>query len=122
MNTANQYIHIVTDYYRLVDAGDYLPMYQLFSDNIIYQRCEQTLTGMKAFRHFYEVDRQISGQHTVQSSFSNANVVVARGMFVGKNRRDQAIQLDFADFFEFDEQGLISKRTTYLANGFDSTT
>lgn len=112
----------VKDYYRLVDAADYAAMYALFSDDIIYQRCESVIQGMRAMRHFYEHERQISGAHTLNTLITQGNLTVACGIFIGSNRQGESIHLEFADFFTFAADGTITTRSTYLANGYALTT
>lgn len=109
-------------YYDLVDKADYPAMYLLFADDIVYQRCEQRIDGMTAFRQFYEADRHIVGKHTIHQSYTDKQTVITRGVFNGKNSRDDTITLTFSDFFEFDNNGKIVRRDTYLANGYQLTT
>lgn len=114
--------HQVLKYYQLVDSQDYPSMYQLFSSDAVYQRCEQTISGMDEFKHFYEHERSIIGKHSLITLIAQDKTVAVRGVFIGKNKENQSIKLEFADFFEFNATGKITKRTTYLATGYQSTT
>ena len=108
------YIALVQEYYRSVDASDFEPMLALFSDDIVYDRCEKKISGMAELRTFYLEHRKLVGKHKINSIFASGEVVVVRGVFHGKEK------LVFADFFEF-KHGKIIKRQTYLADCYDKT-
>jgi ketosteroid isomerase-like protein len=112
---------IVLQYYDAVDSGELDTLYALFSDDIEYQRCEENILGIEALKEFYSVNRTIHGKHTVYSILFEKDTVATRGVFKGKNGRDEDIILNFADFFVFNQGGQIAKRFTYLAEGFDKT-
>lgn len=121
-NIKMNYKIAVQAYYQHVDAGDYLSLYPLFADDIIYQRCEQRIAGMVAFKQFYEKERTISGKHSITEMIAEEKTVVTRGFFTGKNANNDTVSLSFADFFEFNSEGKIAHRLTYLAQGYQSTT
>lgn len=108
-------------YYKAVDSGDLDTLYSLFSDDIEYQRCEENISGIEALKEFYGVNRTIHGKHTVHSIVSEEDVIATRGVFKGKNGKNEDIILNFADFFVFNQEGQIAKRFTYLAEGFEKT-
>lgn len=113
---------LVQSYYQLVDAGEYSALYKLFSDDIVYQRCEQTISGMAAFKDFYEKDRTIQGKHTIIQIIASDEGVAVRGTFSGTNANQQAVELSFSDFFTINNQHKITHRYTYLAAGYQATT
>ncbi|MFT4311691.1 MAG: nuclear transport factor 2 family protein [Candidatus Woesearchaeota archaeon] len=86
-----------------MDAKSFPKMFELFSENIIYIRGEQTISGMKAFRDFYIHQRKLSGQHTIKKILVFDKQVIVKGVFDGKNSN---------------ENTQIIQRETYLANGF----
>lgn len=112
---------LVMSYYKFVDIKDFESLYSLFSDDVVYKRCEQEIRGIEDFRNFYENERKINGKHTINDIIVNKKSVVTRGVFTGINSNNESIELEFADFFEFDISGKINKRFTYLANGYEST-
>ena len=112
---------LVMSYYKFVDTGDFESLYSLFSDDIVYKRCEQEICGIEDFMNFYENERKINGKHTINNIIVNKKYVVTRGVFTGINSNNESIELEFADFFEFDISCKINKRFTYLANGYEST-
>lgn len=112
----------VLKYYQLVDNQDYPAMYQLFASDTVYQRCEQIISGIREIRHFYEHQRGIIGKHTLITLITQDNEVAVRGVFIGNNKDNEPIKLEFSDFFEFNSERKIARRTTYLAIGYQSTT
>jgi hypothetical protein len=118
---SNKYIKKVLDYYHNIDIENMEKMYLLFSESIVYQRCEQEIKGVKQFKKFYNRQRKIKGEHVICNIFYSKNQVIANGYFQGINKYKDKINLSFADFFEFDSNLKISKRYTYLASGFDLT-
>ena len=112
---------IVMNYYKFVDKSDLDSLFSLFSINIIYNRCEQKISGIDQLKLFYKNVRKINGKHTIIDIIVNNKNVAIRGKFNGEDSNGNVIMLDFADFFELGDDDKIIKRQTYLANGFDST-
>ena len=111
----------VANYYKFVDARDFDSLCELFSDDIVYKRCEEIISGIKNLKLFYTQERKIEGKHSLSNVWSRDNEVMVRGVFIGNNGDGQAIELCFADFFELNQDNKICKRETYLANGFENT-
>ena len=106
----------VCKYYELVDANKFEQLFFLFSSTVLYIRCEEKIEGMDDLKDFYLNKRRIKGKHNIDDVIQSDNIVVAKGKFIGEN-----LDLEFADFFYFDNTGKIEKRYTYLAKGYSST-
>jgi len=107
----------VLQYYSLVDSNSFEELFKLFSQKIIYLRGEETISGIADFKKFYLNKRGLTGKHLVHEAIANENQIIIKGTFAGINSNNNKITMAFADFFYFDEKGLIDKRQTYLANG-----
>lgn len=105
----------VRSYYRHVDAGNLEEVFALFADDIRYTRSgPRVIDGIEAFREFYENDRALSGEHSVADVVVSGDQVAVQGNFVGENLLDGSdVSFGFADFLQFDDQGLIVERATY---------
>jgi hypothetical protein len=114
-------ISLAKSYYQLVDESKLLEMYELFTPDLYYKRCEQEIRGIIEFKNFYEQQRKIDGKHNILNVLSNKNLVVVQGEFQGWEISKNSINLDFVDIFEFNSELKIYKRYTYLAVGFKMT-
>lgn len=105
----------VRRYYDLVDAGRLEEMYALFDDDIVYRRPGyEPLTGMAAFRAFYEGERVIRhGAHTLSSLVDRDGHVAVAGDFQGALHDGREVSVRFADFFTFSGERII-RRDTYF--------
>ncbi len=108
-------------YYGYVDANKIEELVDLFSDDILYIRCEHEIKGKEDLKKFYNEERGIEGKHTLEEILSGKDKVVAKGIFSGKNRKGENITLPFMDFFYLDDSGKIKERYTYLATGYNLT-
>ena len=104
-------------YYKLVDSADYEPMFDMFSEDIIYERGgHPAIDGMADFRGFYLNERKIaSGRHMVESVVENGDWVAARGVFTGELRSGEPVTTRWADFHHFRGER-ICRRYTYFAD------
>ena len=75
----------VRDYYDRVDAEEYERLFDLFADDVVYERPGQAhLDGMAEFRAFYLEDRPLNeGDHEVHSLNVDGDTVAVRGTFRG---------------------------------------
>lgn len=107
---------LVRRYYPVVDAGDPHAVVALFSDDAVYRRPGYPpLAGTAALLAFYEQDRVIvEGRHTVHQVVVDGNRAAVQGSFAGVLKDGTKPELDFADFFEVDDDGRFSSRTTYF--------
>ena len=105
-------------YYEYVDAEDYEALFDLFAEDIVYERPGQSrLDGMSEFREFYLEERPIGeSNHEVLDMYRDGETVVVRGRFEGTLDGD-AVSFGFADFHQFDDEGRIEKRWTYTDLG-----
>ncbi|GAB6880563.1 nuclear transport factor 2 family protein [Halorubrum gandharaense] len=131
---------LVRRYYEVVDAEAYEELFDLFDDDVVYERPGQPpIEGKAAFREFYETGRPLEdGTHEVHSvvvnppnetasddgdgsdesgdDHTNATApagptVAVRGTFSGIQDGDR-VSFGFADFHEFDG-GVIARRYTF---------
>ena len=111
----------VKQYYFALDQNDLEGVFRLFSKDIDYNRCGFRIKGMEAFKAFFLNERTMRGKHTVKTMIAEENTVASRGTFRGKNAAGEEVYLQFAEFYFFDEEGLIFERSSYLAMGVDAT-
>lgn len=105
---------LVRKYYERIDAEDYESVFELFAEDVTYERPGQSnLSGMEQFRAFYLEERPLSdGKHEIHHLLADGDTVAVRGQFTGA-QDDEEVTFEFADFHEFDDEGQISKRWTY---------
>ena len=108
----------IRSYYEYVDAEAYGKLFELFAEDIVYERPgHPNLNGMVEFREFYRDDRPIGeSNHTVDDVYRDGNTVVVRGRFDG-TLDGGSVSFGFADLHEFDEEGKIHHRWTYTDLG-----
>lgn len=108
----------VEAYYEYVDAEAFDDLFALFSDGIVYHRPGQSaIEGMDEFKRFYLEVRDLEhGTHTIDKLYTDDNGVAVRGRFSG-DQGGTPIDIGFADFFTFDDTGLITERHTYTDQG-----
>ncbi len=107
---------LVRRYYDLVDDGAYDALFDLFTDDVVYERPGQApIEGKAAFEAFYEDDRPLEdGTHEVDALVVEGGTdptVAVRGTFSGVQGNDR-VRFGFADFHEFDGDR-IARRYTY---------
>lgn len=102
-------------YYNLVDNGELEAMYDLFADDIVYDRPGYALLeGLAALREFYETERVIrAGVHTVCGLIDGGDRIAVEGEFAGTLHDGSEIHLRFSDFLTFRNE-LIVRRNTYF--------
>lgn len=105
-------------YYEYVDGEEYENLFDLFAEDIVYERPGQSsLDGMAEFRKFYLEARPIGeSNHEVVEMYRDGETVVVRGRFEG-TLDGEKVTFGFADFHEFDDEGKIEKRWTYTDLG-----
>lgn len=108
---------ILRRYYVLVDGGRFDDVFGLFSDDVVYRRCEREIRGIRELRSFYLHERSLTGRHVVESILTDGCRSVARGKFEAADGKS----FGFSDHFTFDDSGRICERQTYLAIGFEKT-
>jgi len=112
MGTADP--QVVRDYYDYVDDGDYEALFELFAEDVSYERPGQpSLSGIESFREFYLEDRPLDdGRHEILDLAVDGDTVVVRGRFEGE-QDGEPVSFGFADFHRFDGDGEITERWTY---------
>ncbi|WBB80956.1 nuclear transport factor 2 family protein [Micromonospora sp. WMMD882] len=111
------YARTVRDYFGLIDAGDLLGSVALFTPDAVYHRPGHApMVGQDRIAHFYRKLRPIrSGAHTLDAVIVDDRGVATHGGFRGVGLDGNPIDLRFADFFEFDAAGGITRRETYFS-------
>jgi len=106
----------VVSYYYLIDAGDVPNLVLLFDAECTYMRPGYPpLHGRTALQDFYMNTRVIAeGHHTVEGSVYEGDTVAVHGQFNGTLRDGSQVSTGFADFFYFNESGMIISRRTYF--------
>ncbi len=102
-------------YYTTVDAGDPDATADLFASDGCYRRGGYSPMTGDEIRRFYRSQRIIeSGRHEIHTVLVNGKTSAVQGSFTGRLRDGRDVQIEFADFFEFDAEGLITLRTSYF--------
>lgn len=117
----SSYKSVLIKYYELVDTNQYDCFQNIFDQDIIYTRCGIPFKGINALIHFYKHERKIIGRHKLSEIFEEQHKLCARGVFEGKDRKNEKVTIRFMDFFVLNERSLIIERETYLAAGFEQT-
>lgn len=101
-------------YYTAIDAEEYDTVFDLFDENILYERPgQENIRNIDALKEFYINQRPLSdGSHEIQSVINEGETVAVRGTFSGM-QGDTEVSFGFADFFVFSETGHIKRRYTY---------
>jgi len=103
-------------YYTLVDEGDVDAICRMFAANGCYQRPGHSLLlGTAAIRHFFEEERRIaSGSHSLRRILTCGSTAIVEGDFEGVLKTGEAATACFVDLWDFDGDGLASRRRTYF--------
>ncbi|MFB9775018.1 nuclear transport factor 2 family protein [Brevibacterium otitidis] len=102
-------------YYSTVDSGDAAATSALFAPDASYDRPGYPTMVGQAITDFYHGERIIvSGAHTVAEVLVAGRQAAVQGSFAGTLKDGSEASERFADFLTFDEDGLITNRTTYF--------
>ena len=102
-------------YYTTVDQGDPEATSDLFAPDATYDRPGYDTMVGEAIREFYRGERVIeSGAHTVETIVVEGNRAAVHGTFDGVLKSGAEAHEGFADFLEFNDAGLISKRRSFF--------
>jgi ketosteroid isomerase-like protein len=109
-------VRTVRRYYETVDADAVEELVALFAAAAVYRRPGyEPLVGRPAIERFYRDQRVIeSGGHTLTHVIADGAAVAVHGEFAGVLKDGKRVALRFADFFEFDAQGLFARRDTFF--------
>lgn len=114
----NDVTELARRYYTTVDAGDDDVTSALFAPDGTYDRPGYPTMVGQQIADFYRGDRVIeSGAHTLTEMIADGDRVATRGVFNGRLKDGSDSTVGFADFFRFDEAGLIAERTSYFYVG-----
>ncbi|MEU3994120.1 nuclear transport factor 2 family protein [Streptomyces platensis] len=108
---------MVLRYYELIDSGSYDALFEMFDEDVVYERAgTRSITGKKEFQAFYMKDRRIAeGRHSVTTVVADGDWVVARGTFEGILKSGEEVSVPWADFHRF-RKGKIWRRYTYFGD------
>jgi len=99
--TANQgAIENVKKYYRYVDSRLFEKFTDIFTEDIVYDRCGVKFIGFYNLIHFYNKARALKGKHSIIASFQQNQNVVIEGVFDGLNGKQNEIEIQFVDLFK----------------------
>ncbi|MFI1830451.1 nuclear transport factor 2 family protein [Streptomyces sp. NPDC020412] len=106
---------MVLRYYELVDSGSYGELFEMFDEDVVYERAGTgSIKGQQELRSFYLKDRIIAdGRHVVATVVADDDWVVARGTFEGILKSGEEVSVPWADFHQF-RKGKIWRRHTYF--------
>jgi|TARA_R100000501_G_scaffold17919_4_gene35073 ketosteroid isomerase-like protein len=110
---------VVASYYPHIDRLDLDWVLALFAADAVYERAGAVYSGVAAISRFFREERQIRGLHSVQRIWSDGDSAVAVGEFRGHGASGDPREVRFADFWQFNQDGLVQRRQTYLALGHD---
>jgi len=114
-------MNIIEEYFKLIDQNKFSEVLNLFSKNIVYNRCGKKIKGISNLKKFYLVERKISGKHKIRKTNENKNTITVKGSFTGKNSKNEEIIINFTDIFQINKENKIEKRTTYADKDYPST-
>lgn len=106
----------VMRFYALVDSGDAPAMAALFAPDAVYRRPGYgPRIGPEGLLHFYTRERTIrEGGHVIERVVENGDDVAVFGAFHGVLHDGNPVDLEFADYFGFAQDGLFARRDTYF--------
>lgn len=118
MSSPDSYEAIVRSYYRYVDEEAYDALFELFAEDIVYDRPgHDSIVGMEDFKHFYLEERAIeTGEHSLIDILTAGQRVAVMGRFDGMHDGND-ISIMFSDFFKFDQSDDIGERNTFTDQG-----
>jgi len=106
----------VLSFYETVDTRTPHDVVALFSPTAVYRRPGYPpMVGSEKLLAFYDGGRVIAaGAHTIETVVVDGSRAAVQGRFDGLLRDGQQIRLRFAEFFCFDDGGLVAERDTYF--------
>ena len=101
--------------FEIIDSRRWSQLREHFHPRIVYARPGYpAFEGIERVLHFYEFERVVaSGTHALTTILSSAHDVACTGRFTGTHRNGSPIDEEFADFYRFDGQ-LIIRRKSYF--------
>jgi ketosteroid isomerase-like protein len=106
-------------YYGWIDAQEIDRVLELFRDDALYKRAGSTMDGADALQKFFVSERKIRGRHAIENMWAVGNTVISKGRFFGVGAMGDARDVEFMDVWTFDDTGLVEKRETFLAHGYE---
>ncbi len=110
---------IVAEYYARIDKCDFDWIVDLFADNAVYKRADSTYDGKPAIEDFFRNKRKIKGIHTIETITATDTQVFAVGHFEGTGEKDDQKSIGFVDVWDFNSEGKVNLRRSYLALGHE---
>jgi len=107
-------IENVKKYYHYVDNRLFEKFTDIFTEDIVYNRCGVKFIGFYNLIHFYNKARALKGKHSIIASFQRDQNVVIEGVFDGLNGKQNEIEIQFVDLFKL----RVDNRAYYRASFF----
>jgi steroid delta-isomerase len=109
---------LIRDYYRRIDAQDVAAVLALFRPDAVYKRAGARFHGLAELERFFAKDRKIRGVHEIEALWGVDNRVIATGAFKGVSGDGAPREIEFVDLWWFADDGLVERRETFLAHGY----
>lgn len=110
-------VDAVLSYYERIDSGDVDAALSCFDRRAVYYRPGYgPLKGIRTISSYYRDVRVIgTGRHVIHDAVSDGAVVAVRGSFTGLSRTGDRLSVEFSDFWEFDHERVVVRRTFFDA-------
>ncbi|PMD05179.1 ketosteroid isomerase [Brevibacterium paucivorans] len=106
---------LALNYYATVDKGDPEATSDLFAKDATYDRPGYDTFKGEEIREFYRNSRVIeSGAHTVNMVVVEGSTAAVHGTFDGVLKDGSEAHEGFADFIQFNDEGLITTRRSFF--------
>jgi ketosteroid isomerase-like protein len=109
-------IGLIKRLFAIVDTQNWQGMREIFSSQIVYERPGYPrLEGIERVLYFYENERILAdGKHSLDRIVVDTDCAACWGRFVGHKKDGSAVNVGFADTYEFDAAGQICFRRSYF--------
>lgn len=107
----------VCQYYKHIDDNDVEWVMALFDEKAVYSRADSYFEGHDSIKRFFTTERKIRGVHTLDAVWAFDDKVICTGTFNGQGKTGDNRSVRFADYWFFNNKGLVIKRETFLALG-----
>lgn len=106
----------IRELFEIIDSRQWSQLRDRFHPQIVYARPGYpAFEGIERVLHFYEFERVVaSGTHSLSTIVSSEHELACAGRFVGTHRNGSPIDEEFADFYRFDGQLIIQRRSYFF--------
>lgn len=112
---------IILKYYDFVDKKNFMDLFNLFTEDIVYKRGEKTFYGINELKTFYLKDRKLDWNHNIESIYKiKEDYFISKWVFSWKNWSGEEIKVAFTEHIYIDlKESKIKLRETYLLNWYN---